>query len=379
MIAVLLGILMGICVSVQVVINTHLRTHIQSPLLASLISFTVGTSLLFLLLLVLGDAVIPSMEQWQTTPWWFWIGGLLGAGWITINIFVFLQLGPIQTSIFPVLGQIVMGVIIDHFGLFKTPEKPISLLQLIGVLCVLTGIMIAVAWPLLKQKLTKKEAAQPVLMPTESHPSPQQQPATTDASVIGCRKASDLSFHQPTTSTVPQSDVVKSHHAPSIPTAMVLAQSANPWTAWIWRLLAIGGGVMIAMQTAINTQLNIALGSKIQASFISFFVGAVSLFIVALLKDRRFHNIANACGKNRPWWIWMGGALGAFFVAMSVVLVPILGVGQLLVLVLLGQLMGSICIEQFGLLGLPRRPLQIAQLTGLLLLIFGVVIIRLLA
>lgn len=369
MIAVFLGILMGMCVSVQTVINTHLRTHIQSPLLASLVSFTVGTLLLFLLLLVLGDTVVPSMEQWQSTPWWFWVGGLLGAGWITINIFVFLQLGPIQTSIFPVLGQIVMGVIIDHFGLFRTSEKPIALLQILGVLCVLTGIMIAVAWPLLKQKLTKKEILQTRATAQDNTASYLTTPRV-EAATKSCQREGLSTESQP----VPE----KAHHASTL-TAIPVAHASDSWLLWIWRLLAVGGGVMIATQTAINTQLNIALESKIQASFVSFFVGTIALFIVSLLKDRRFHNIALACGKNRPWWIWMGGLLGAFFVAMSVVLVPILGVGQLLVLVLLGQLIGSICIEQFGLLNLPRRPLQIAQVVGLSLLILGVVIIRLLA
>lgn len=319
MLSVLLGILMGVGVSVQTVVNTRLRSYVQSPLLASFISFSVGTLFLAAILISQSNALVPSTEVWNASPWWFWMGGALGAVWITLNIFVFLQLGPVQTSILPVLGQIVMGVVIDHFGWLGTQSKPVSVLQIIGVICVLVGIAIAVTWPTLKQWWLQRGM---------------------------------------------------------IEKASVIQKTSNPW---LWRLLAVLAGTMVAMQTAINTQLNIALGSKIQASFISFFVGTVLLCIVVAVKDRRFGNVRFAFGKTRPWWIWTGGVIGACFVILSVVLVPLIGVGQLLVLVLLGQLLGSICIEQFGWFGLTKKSLQLPQIFGVLLLLVGVAIIRLIA
>ena len=326
MLSVLLVILMGVGVSVQTVVNTRLRTYIQSPLLASFISFTIGTLFLVLMLVVQSAPIIPTASVWQSSPWWFWTGGALGAVWITLNIFVFLQLGPVQTSILPVLGQIVMGVLIDHFGWLGTHAKPASLLQIFGILCVLIGIVMAVASPLLKQWWLQRSQGQ--------------------STSVGIMSTNDANKSQ---------------------------------GAWLWRILAVCAGAMVAMQTAINTQLNIVLGSKIQASFISFFVGTVLLFFVVAIKDKRFSNARLALGKNRPWWIWTGGIIGACFVMLSVVLVPILGVGQLLVLVLFGQLVGSICIEQFGLFGLPKKSLQMLQILGLLLLLIGVGIIRLIA
>lgn len=319
MLSIVLGLLMGIGISVQTVVNTRLRTYIQSPLLAALTSFSVGT--LFLLLILIGQsiAIIPDRAIWQISPWWIWIGGVLGATWITINIFVFLQLGPIQTTILPVLGQIVMGMVIDHFGLFHTTIKPVSALQILGMLFVLIGIIVAVTWPILKHRWLQQDLS---IIPT----------------------------HQPISSR---------------------------WL-WIWRGLAIFAGTMVAMQTAINAQLNIAIGSKIHASFISFLVGTCLLFIMVAVEDKRFSNIRFAFDRSCPWWIWIGGILGAMFVILSVLLVPLLGVGQLLVLVLLGQLLGSICIEQYGWFKVPKKSLQLSQILGLSLLLIGVAIIRLL-
>lgn len=286
MLAVFLGMLMGFGVSIQTVVNTRLRSYLGSPLLASLCSFAIGTLSLYALLMIQNQAVLPDMAMMAQYPWWFWLGGALGAGWITINIFVFQQLGAVQTSILPVLGQVVMGVLIDQFGLFRTAVKTTTFIQIMGICLVLIGLIIAVALPALRRQAT--------------HPRENQENAQ--------------------------------HHA----------------AAWLWRALGVFAGAMIATQSAINTQLSIALSSSVQASFISFFVGTIVLLCIVLLVDRQFLRLKNAVGAGRPWWIWMGGVLGSCFVILSVILVPWIGVGQMLVLILFGQLVGSICVEQFG-------------------------------
>lgn len=317
MLAVFLGMIMGFGVSIQTVVNTRLRSYLGSPLLASLCSFAIGTLSLYALLMIQNQAVLPDMAMMAQYPWWFWLGGALGAGWITINIFVFQQLGAVQTSILPVLGQVVMGVLIDQFGLFRTAVKTTTFIQIIGICLVLIGLIIAVALPALRRQAT--------------HPRENQENAQ--------------------------------HHA----------------AAWLWRALGVLAGAMIATQSAINTQLSIALSSSVQASFISFFVGTIVLLCIVLLVDRQFLRLKNAVGAGRPWWIWMGGVLGSCFVILSVILVPWIGVGQMLVLILFGQLLGSICVEQFGWLGIPQKTLQKEQIFGLLLLLTGVMIIRLIA
>lgn len=306
---------MGFGVSTQTVVNTRLRTYLGSPLLASLTSFAVGTIALCLLLIIQRHAVIPDASVAINNPWWFWLGGVLGAAWITINIFVFQQLGAVQTSILPVLGQVVMGVLIDQFGLFRTTVKEITFIQIVGMCLVLLGIIIAVALPALRHQAT--------------HPKEAQE------------------------------------------------SSSNSLFAWFWRILGILAGAMIATQSAINTQLSVALSSGVHASFISFLIGTIVLLLIFVVTDGHFTKLKNAIGRHRPWWIWTGGVLGSCFVMLSVILVPWIGVGQMLVLILFGQLMGSICVEQFGWFGVPRKTLQKEQILGLLLLLIGVVIIRL--
>jgi len=45
---------------------------------------------------------------------------------------------------------------------------------------------------------------------------------------------------------------------------------------WLWRLLGIVGGLLLAIQVAVNGRLSTVLHSAPHAAFISFFVGMLS-------------------------------------------------------------------------------------------------------
>jgi transporter family-2 protein len=47
-----------------------------------------------------------------------------------------------------------------------------------------------------------------------------------------------------------------------------------------------------------------------------------------------------------------------------------------LALIVVGQMFGSLAFDQIGLLGLPRHPMSALRLTGAILLILGVVLVR---
>ncbi|WP_125764752.1 DMT family transporter [Levilactobacillus mulengensis] len=152
------------------------------------------------------------------------------------------------------------------------------------------------------------------------------------------------------------------------------ASAGNPWP---WRLLGICTGALGAMQTTINGRLGLALNSALHAAFISFLVGALCLFFIVLVVNHGFREIKRATGHGKPWWIWIGGAMGGIFVLGNAYLAPIIGTGQTVVFALLGQIAGGLLVDQFGLLGAKRKPVVAVQLLGLLILIGGVVLIRL--
>jgi len=307
------ALIIGIIISFQTAINSRLRGFIGSPYQASFVSFTVGTLFLAAILLLSRQPLGVSQHLLATLPWWIWIGGLLGVIFLTTNILLFPHIGAIQTAIMPILGQVIMGLIIDNFGWFHSPQQALTPIRLLGLLIALIGITVTVALP----EIIQRRAA-PTSNPTLTH--------------------------------------------------------GNPWP---WRLLGVITGALGAIQTTINGRLGLALNSAVHAAFISFLVGTLCLFVIVLLVHRSFSAIRLATGHGKPWWIWIGGALGGIFVLGTAYLAPILGTGQTVVFALLGQIAGGLLVDQFGLLGANRKPVVAVQFLGLFLLVGGVVLIRL--
>jgi bacterial/archaeal transporter family-2 protein len=133
-------------------------------------------------------------------------------------------------------------------------------------------------------------------------------------------------------------------------------------------------GAILPTQGAINSRLAKAVGSPVFSAFISFAVGTIALFLY-LLVTKQF-NVAALQPKQNPWWIWTGGLLGTFFVAGIVVLMGRLNVLLTFGLVIAGQMLASVLIDQFGWFGVPIKEISMGKILGVLLLIAGVLMIR---
>jgi bacterial/archaeal transporter family-2 protein len=114
--------------------------------------------------------------------------------------------------------------------------------------------------------------------------------------------------------------------------------------------------------------------SPVLAAFISFVVGTVALLVYVLVTGIPLANIAGV--REAPAIAWVGGLLGAFFVAASVTLVPRLGVALTFSLIIAGQMIVTLFIDHFGLLGVEVRPVNWPRLAGIMLITGGVVLIR---
>ena len=81
---------------------------------------------------------------------------------------------------------------------------------------------------------------------------------------------------------------------------------------------------------------------------------------------------------SRSYWLsWSGGAFGAIYIAISIFLLPRLGAATVIALIVAGQMIGSIAVDQFGLLGVPVHPLNMFRLAGAVLLVLGAILVRL--
>ncbi|MDO9083966.1 MAG: DMT family transporter, partial [Humidesulfovibrio sp.] len=118
-------------------------------------------------------------------------------------------------------------------------------------------------------------------------------------------------------------------------------------------LTALLAGALMPVQAGINARLREFLGDPLMASLVSFAVGTVSLVLIILLTRTPLPTLGMAAAA--PWWTWLGGALGAFFVAVSVILAFKLGATGLMAWIIAGQLLGSVLIDHTGAIGFAVR------------------------
>jgi len=138
--------------------------------------------------------------------------------------------------------------------------------------------------------------------------------------------------------------------------------------------LVILGGLGLTLQAAVNARLRVGVSSPALSALISFLVGAVALLALTL---------SGALGRGRltdlgslPWWAWVGGLFGAFYVCTAVVAVPRIGTALVIGCAVLGQLVAALTLDTFGWFGVPRIALSAPRLLGAVLLLAGVLLMQ---
>ena len=142
----------------------------------------------------------------------------------------------------------------------------------------------------------------------------------------------------------------------------------------VYLLFALVAGAMIPVQAGVNAELARFVESPIRASFVSFVVGTIALLLVSIAIAKPLP--AGSRLGEAPWWVWIGGLLGAFYVAGSIVTAPKLGAATLIAAVVAGQILSSLMVDQFGWVGFHRHPASAGRLAGLVLVFAGVALVR---
>jgi transporter family-2 protein len=133
------------------------------------------------------------------------------------------------------------------------------------------------------------------------------------------------------------------------------------------------GGAATALQAPTNAKMMGAVGSPVNAAFVSFAVGTAALGILALVLQTRPDMAAS---RALPWYAWVGGLYGAIFVVAAAWGVPRLGVATTIILMVAGQLLLSIVLDHFGAMGMPKQPISWGRIAGVLMVVGGVLMVR---
>lgn len=301
-------IILGMLVPIQTAANARLRVQTQSVWGVTLLSFGVSTLTLLAASAAGGAPLLPVGDQLQSAPWWSWSGGLIALLSITAYICLFRELGTLQATILPIVGQLVFGLVIDHYGLFQAAQIELSPLRILAALLLLAGTTLAVAPPphcRSKQAGASRSAARTVAL----------------------------------------------------------------------QLMGIGTGCLLASMGAIYGALGRALGSAVQAALFSFAI-ATAVMLLCCAAAGVAGTALRAFAPPQPWWKWLGGLIGALAVFGNARIIPQLGAGVFFMLLTIGQIALSLCMEQQGWLGAEKKRLTARQLIGLGVMLAGVALLR---
>lgn len=131
----------GMLAPMQAGMNAKIGKALNDPFYAALISFAVGTAGLLVYALTC-RVDLSAIRTVSDVHWTLWLAGLLGAFYVTATIVLAPRLGTALTFGLVVAGQLVMAVIMDHFGLFGMPVQPVNWLRLTGIVLIVGGTML---------------------------------------------------------------------------------------------------------------------------------------------------------------------------------------------------------------------------------------------
>ena len=103
-------------------------------------------------------------------------------------------------------------------------------------------------------------------------------------------------------------------------------------------------GAIIPVQAILNARLGRQIGGSLMGSFMSFFTGAIALFILnVIVNNQAMMHLKQAVAG--PWYIWLGGLIGAIFVGYITWINQQQGVALTFALVISGQIFISLLID----------------------------------
>jgi transporter family-2 protein len=143
--------------------------------------------------------------------------------------------------------------------------------------------------------------------------------------------------------------------------------------AWISFAFAIVAGALITCQVGSNTQLKKSLGQPLPALLVNYLIGIVGVTMYTLIRRVPVPSMAQA--TQTPWWGWLGGAFGAVYGLVAILLASQMGAATLTALVVTGQLICSVLLDHFGWLSFDVHPASVGRIAGCALMVIGLALI----
>lgn len=141
LILVALAALAGAGVAVQALINARFSLLAGNAFTVIAVNCLIA-ALASLLLLPIARAPVSSFAKIGQAPWWMLIAGLFGVFLVTVSTLAVSRIGAGLLVATLVTSQLIMAVLLDHFGAFGLKQQPLDLWRILGVVMLLGGALL---------------------------------------------------------------------------------------------------------------------------------------------------------------------------------------------------------------------------------------------
>jgi transporter family-2 protein len=140
--AIVLTVVAGGLIAMQAPINSMLGKSVGTFAAAS-VSFVVGTIALVLITLLVGGG-FGDLGEARHLSWYYLIGGVLGAVYVTTALVAVRELGAGGVTAATIAGQLTLSLVIDELGVLGVDERTITWDRMVGVLLLALGTLLIV-------------------------------------------------------------------------------------------------------------------------------------------------------------------------------------------------------------------------------------------
>ena len=144
---------------------------------------------------------------------------------------------------------------------------------------------------------------------------------------------------------------------------------------YLLTLLALVGGVFLAIQAGFNSQLGNILKQPVLAVIFSSISSVIFGIIILFFFEKV--SVQSLVTTQVPWYLWfIGGLFSVIGIYIYFYTIPKIGISKMIALGLCGQLIFSLIAGKYGWLNLPVEPITTKRLLGTVAMLIGIILIN---
>lgn len=136
---ILIALVAGTFNAIEAGTNSALRKGLEAPF-CSLAIISLTTLAMSIIAALVADERLPTWANAVTVPWWGWLGGVLGFGFVATMIWTADALGAALFIALTVTASTIGSLLLDHFGLLGFSQHSAGLGRIAGALMLIGGV-----------------------------------------------------------------------------------------------------------------------------------------------------------------------------------------------------------------------------------------------